>query len=414
MIFGTSNDDTADDMGLILSYDTAVTMREGSGAAAVTCDSPPADYAGMIETEVDKYKNSDSGNWEFGQMQISKEDIVAFVKGLIRQESSWNPEAVSCAGAAGLGQLMRGTAISYGLNVPDYDKSTYQCGGRNWKDFPSCNIVTVQNCDFAGDERFNPEKNIQASVNYIYDIMKDFSVYTNDGENLIKLVAAAYNWGPYRVKGAITDVGVGANGIMFDNIVSKMPGETQDYVPKVLGGFACYGGTLSGGDAYYYHDESSNKFIKRPFSMTVKAKDDIAVIDCFGSLSALQFFSWKQPPKPGYYTNQITTGDMMCCGGKLWLCNSGIEKNSHMAISGDKIGSIDGNIDNAGMCSNLVEKMHAESAPQAREFWLQCNPDGFRFYAIYCNSYTSESECRSHGCSWYTTRETEYCSNPPP
>jgi len=102
----------------------------------------------------------------------------AVLHGLIQQESAFDPNATSSAGASGLTQLMPGTASSLGVANP-----------------------------------LNPAESIEGGARYLGQMMADFGGNTADA-------LAAYNAGP----GAVTQYG----GI-------PPYAETQGYVSKVLG-----------------------------------------------------------------------------------------------------------------------------------------------------------------------------------
>jgi len=95
---------------------------------------------------------------------------------LIQQESSFNPDAVSSAGAIGLGQLMPGTAADLGVDP------------------------------------YEPEENLRGSARYLRQQLDSFGDTT--------LALAAYNAGPGNVRkyGGVPP---------FE--------ETQNYVSKILG-----------------------------------------------------------------------------------------------------------------------------------------------------------------------------------
>lgn len=99
----------------------------------------------------------------------------------VAQESSFNPRAVSKAGAAGLLQLMPGTAAELGLS---------------------------------GDDRFDPDKNLDAGFRYLAQQVK-----ANKGN--MHLALAGFNAGPGNVRKY--------NGI------PPFP-ETQDYVARIMKG----------------------------------------------------------------------------------------------------------------------------------------------------------------------------------
>lgn len=114
---------------------------------------------------------------------------VALVHALIFAESSYDPRAVSPAGAMGLMQLMPETARRYGVR-----------------------------------DLFDPEQNVGGGVRHLKDLIEQF-------EGDIELAVAAYNAGP----GAVTRAG---------NRVPPYP-ETARYVPRVLGHYHRLRGTRS-------------------------------------------------------------------------------------------------------------------------------------------------------------------------
>ena len=102
----------------------------------------------------------------------------ALVHAMIQAESSYDPEAVSPAGAAGLMQLMPETAKRYGVR-----------------------------------DAFDPEQNLRGGVRHLKDLLAQF-----DGD--VELAVAAYNAGPNAV--------IRAGHRVPPNL------ETARYVPKVL------------------------------------------------------------------------------------------------------------------------------------------------------------------------------------
>ncbi len=107
------------------------------------------------------------------------------IKAVIRQESNFNPNAVSKAGARGLMQLMPGTAA--GLGVKD---------------------------------SFNPVENIMAGTRFLRDMLDR---YNGDVDSAL----AAYNWGP---------------GNLDKNRGAFLPRETREYLTKVKKFYAPYVG----------------------------------------------------------------------------------------------------------------------------------------------------------------------------
>ncbi len=110
---------------------------------------------------------------------------------LAEVESSFNPNACSPVGAAGLYQLMPTTAKSLGLSLrPE-------------------------------DERLEPEKSAAAAARYLRYLHGRFKDW--------RLALAAYNAGESRVRTLLDSRKVRT----FDQIATHLPAETQMYVPKV-------------------------------------------------------------------------------------------------------------------------------------------------------------------------------------
>jgi soluble lytic murein transglycosylase-like protein len=129
------------------------------------------DYDGLIEQASAKYGVD-----------------FSLVKAVIDQESSYNPNAVSSAGAKGLMQLMDGTGSGYGVTNP-----------------------------------FDPQQNVHAGTQFLSGLLRKYN--GNEGAAL-----AAYNAGPGRIDRL---------GIQNDQDLAQklhlLPKETQNYVGKVLG-----------------------------------------------------------------------------------------------------------------------------------------------------------------------------------
>lgn len=105
-------------------------------------------------------------------------------------ESSFNPDARSPVGAAGLFQLMKPTAKTYGLST------------------------------FFPDERTDPEKNARAAARYLRYLHGRFGDWP--------LALAAYNAGEGRIENLLKAAGKRD----YSAIANRLPAETQMYVPK--------------------------------------------------------------------------------------------------------------------------------------------------------------------------------------
>lgn len=106
-------------------------------------------------------------------------------------ESSFDPQARSPAGAAGLFQLMPATAQSLGLDIRPRD------------------------------ERLSPEKNARAASAYLETLYEKFGDWP--------LAIAAYNAGETRVRSLLLK----HEARTFEEIARYLPAETQMYVPRV-------------------------------------------------------------------------------------------------------------------------------------------------------------------------------------
>lgn len=105
------------------------------------------------------------------------------IKAIIKQESNFNPNAVSSAGAQGLMQLMPENCTALGVSDP-----------------------------------LNIEQNIDGGVRHIKGYLDRYN-------GNVEMALMAYNGGPTRMIN---------RGVTSINHIYKMPKETQNYVPKVL------------------------------------------------------------------------------------------------------------------------------------------------------------------------------------
>ncbi len=151
----------------------------------------------------------------------------ALIKAIIRQESNFNPKAVSIGcGAAGLMQLMPGTAQELGLKTYE-DASFNTCNDAYSKEL-AIDVADLSVEEAAKiDERFDPKKNIMAGTKHF---LSQYQRYNHD----IELSTAAYNWGAGNIN-RYCDYEVGFS------TCTNVPDETSDYVEKVKQYYEEYG-----------------------------------------------------------------------------------------------------------------------------------------------------------------------------
>ncbi|HVE23650.1 MAG TPA: lytic transglycosylase domain-containing protein [Acidocella sp.] len=140
---------------------------------------------------------------------------IAF--GIMRQESSFNPDVVSGAGAVGLMQLMPATA-----------RHTARKDGISYS-----------------NNLFDPHENMLIGSAYIDGLIKDFG-------NCLPLAIAAYNAGPTNVANWLAsngdpELGTRAGGADIIDWVEEIPfNETRNYVQRVTESIVVYQALLHG------------------------------------------------------------------------------------------------------------------------------------------------------------------------
>ncbi|MCX7885998.1 MAG: lytic transglycosylase domain-containing protein [Verrucomicrobiae bacterium] len=122
---------------------------------------------------------------------FTAESVPAELVWIAEVESSFNPRARSPVGAVGLFQLMPTTATMMGLRLQPQD------------------------------ERTDPDKNAQAAAKYLRYLFARFNDW--------RLTLAAYNAGETRVRNLLSR----HKASTFDAIATRLPAETQLYVPRV-------------------------------------------------------------------------------------------------------------------------------------------------------------------------------------
>jgi len=151
--------------------ESGAAVAQGSSAAVTATDDPlPENPAiGAIIDKASRRYGVDPG----------------LISAVIRQESNFNPRAVSSAGARGLMQLMPATARGLGVSDP-----------------------------------FDPEQNVMAGTRFLKDMLHRYGGDLDDA-------LAAYNWGPGNVDRHGSSSGA-------------LPRETRDYLAKVKGYYSQY------------------------------------------------------------------------------------------------------------------------------------------------------------------------------
>jgi soluble lytic murein transglycosylase len=145
----------------------------------------------------------------------------ALVLGVIRQESAFQDQVVSTAGARGLMQLMPETAAKLAKTLK----------------------IVFRRKDHLSDAlTANPSLNVKLGSAYLNDLLSDF------GGSYI-LTVAAYNAGPSRVRKWMRDLGDPRNNEdeAIDWIESIPYAETRNYVQRVLEGVQVYRHRLGAG-----------------------------------------------------------------------------------------------------------------------------------------------------------------------
>ena len=114
-------------------------------------------------------------------------------------ESGFSPAATSRVSASGVWQFMGPTAREYGLEITRYV-----------------------------DERRDPVKATDAALDYLEDLYQRYDSWY--------LAAAAYNAGPGRVSRVLRRHAEGRYGDeqIYWEIITHLPRETREYVPKIL------------------------------------------------------------------------------------------------------------------------------------------------------------------------------------
>jgi soluble lytic murein transglycosylase-like protein len=138
---------------------------------------------------------------EFSALGLPEE--IAYVAW---QESSFDPLALSSAGARGMWQVMDFQARKYGLRVD-----------QNWR-------------NGGHDDRTDVAKSTRIAAKYLYDLLSEF------GSDSFMLAIASYNKGENGMRRVLHSVGFRKEQRDFWHLyrLKKLPGETMEYVPQIL------------------------------------------------------------------------------------------------------------------------------------------------------------------------------------
>ncbi|KRQ87543.1 Membrane-bound lytic murein transglycosylase C precursor [Caloramator mitchellensis] len=154
--------------------------QQQTGAASSNLDKPEEQSDGLKSTTIEAAIKEASRKYGVDE---------ALIRAVIKQESGFNPKAVSSAGAMGLMQLMPSTAKSLGIDNP-----------------------------------FDPIENIEGGTKYLRRLIDSFK-----GQK--ELALAAYNGGIGRMN---------RRGVDTVEEIVKMPNETVNYVDKVMKNYQKY------------------------------------------------------------------------------------------------------------------------------------------------------------------------------
>jgi len=129
-------------------------------------------------TEISSITNQYYDQYQLSIYVASKEEFKKIVRAIIIQESRGIEDAIGCDGEAGLMQIMPGTGLGLGLNIPNYGtediSSIEPCVHEKRTAVSKCNAIHRENCNKAEDERFDPIKNIDAGTKYLAERIVEF------------------------------------------------------------------------------------------------------------------------------------------------------------------------------------------------------------------------------------------------
>jgi soluble lytic murein transglycosylase len=204
-------------MFLTKMIDVAKTPQDFAAVADIADDISMRNYAIKAAQECEKKQGVTMVGYAFPKIEKYMGDVEvewALVHALVRQESRYDTEAVSSAGARGLMQLMPGTAKE-----------------------------VAQKAGLSHDLKWltsKPAHNVALGTRYLQRLLNKY-----DGNYAMAL--AAYNAGPGRVDRWIGEIGDPRNPkVDLVNWIEMIPiYETRNYVQRVLEGVYVYRQTLA-------------------------------------------------------------------------------------------------------------------------------------------------------------------------
>ena len=173
----------------------------------------PPEFLTQVRRYVDRYRERDRKNiertltkhWDTLQQvrqSLESDNLPPDLAYIVVVESAFVGNSSSSAGAAGLWQLLPGTARAYGLTVTD-----------------------------EVDERFDVKKSTQAAGKYLRELIIQFGSGSS-----VMLALAAYNLGPTRIRRTIRKVKdpIRQRNFWYLYRVRALPAETRGYIPKIF------------------------------------------------------------------------------------------------------------------------------------------------------------------------------------
>ena len=166
-------------------------FAELSGFADNSLKEDSKDFQSILESKTDKPVKSTAGtdsiNELIGEYSIKNELDENLVKAIIQQESGFQPNVTSKAGAMGLMQLMPGTAKGLGVNNA-YDPEENIAGGTkylknllNKYDGDTTKALAAYNAGPAAVEKYNGIPPYTETQNYVKNVLGIYEKYKTQG-----------------------------------------------------------------------------------------------------------------------------------------------------------------------------------------------------------------------------------------